>query len=70
MKRIYKNIKPSTESAKRGKPKYYAMFGGATGTTDTTSGRIALAPVPDTTYVFKIHYEAPNSLVGDNSGII
>jgi len=29
---------PSTESAKRGQPKYYAMFGGATGVTDTTSG--------------------------------
>ena len=41
-----------------GKPKYYAMFGGATGTTDTTSGRMMFAPVPDTTYKFKIHYEA------------
>ena len=30
----------STESAKRGQPKYYAMFGGATGNTDTTSGRM------------------------------
>jgi len=60
---------PSTESAKRGKPKYYAMFGGATGTTDTTSGRLFLAPAPDSTYVFKIHYEAiPNSLVTDTSG--
>ena len=60
---------PSTESAKRGKPKYYAMFGGATGTTDTTSGRLFLAPAPDNTYVFKIHYEAiPNSLVTDTSG--
>ena len=60
---------PSTESAKRGKPKYYAMFGGATGTTDTTSGRLFLAPAPDTTYVFKIHYEAiPNSLVTDTNG--
>ena len=49
---------PSTESAKRGKPKYYAMFGGATGVTDTTSGRLFLAPAPDSTYVFKIHYEA------------
>ena len=60
---------PSTESAKRGKPKYYAMFGGATGTTDTTSGRLFLAPAPDSTYVFKIHYEAiPTSLVTDTSG--
>ena len=30
----------STESAKRGQPKYYAMFGGATGESDTTSGRM------------------------------
>ena len=29
-------------SAAQGKPKYYAMFGGATGNTDTTSGRIFL----------------------------
>ena len=47
---------PSTESAKRGKPKYYAMFGGATGLSDTTSGRIMVAPVPDATYSFQIHY--------------
>ena len=40
---------PSTESAKRGQPKYYAMFGGATGESDTTSGRMMFAPVPDTT---------------------
>ena len=59
---------PSTESAKRGKPKYYAMFGGATGTTDTTSGRLFLAPAPDSTYVFKIHYEAiPTGLSSSNT---
>ncbi len=59
---------PSTESAKRGKPKYYAMFGGATGTTDTTSGRLFLAPAPDSTYVFKIHYEAiPDGLSSSNT---
>jgi hypothetical protein len=28
-----------------GMPKYYAMFGGATGVTDITSGRLFLAPV-------------------------
>ena len=60
---------PSTESAARAKPKYYAMFGGATGVTDTTSGRLFLAPAPDSTYVFKIHYNAiPTSLVTDTSG--
>ena len=46
----------STESASRGKPKYYAMFGGATGLSDTTSGRIMFAPVPDATYSFKVHF--------------
>ena len=51
-----------------GKPKYYALFGGATGTTDTTSGRLFLAPVPDSTYVFKIHYEAvPTPLSSSNT---
>ena len=41
-----------------GKPKYYAMKGGATGTTNTTSGGAFLSPIPDTTYVYKIHYNA------------
>ena len=60
---------PSTESAARAKPKYYAMFGGATGVTDTTSGRLFLAPAPDSTYVFKIHYNAiPTSLVTETGG--
>jgi len=60
---------PSEESASRGSPKYYAMFGGATGTTDTTSGRLMFAPVPDSTYVFKVHYNLkPTSLVTDTSG--
>ncbi len=59
---------PSTESAARAKPKYYAMFGGATGVTDTTSGRLFLAPAPDDTYVFKIHYEAiPDGLSSGNT---
>ena len=41
-----------------GKPKYYAMQGGATGNTNTTSGAILLSPIPDSTYVYKIHYNA------------
>ena len=57
---------PSTESAKRGQPKYYAMFGGATGESDTTSGRIMFAPVPDTTYKFRVHYNAMPVLLEDN----
>ena len=39
-----------------GFPKYYAMFGGATGLTDTTSGSIYLAPTPDVNYIFRIYY--------------
>ena len=39
-----------------GKPKYYAMQGGETGNTNTTSGALLLSPIPDTTYVFKVHY--------------
>jgi len=39
-----------------GKPKYYAMKGGATGNTSSTSGAILLAPVPDSTYEYQIHY--------------
>ena len=51
-----------------GKPKYYAMFGGATGLTDTTSGRLMVAPAPDTTYKFKIHYQAiPDGLSSSNT---
>jgi hypothetical protein len=41
-----------------GKPKFFAMQGGATGITNTTSGALLLSPIPDTTYVYKIHYNA------------
>ena len=41
-----------------GKPKFFAMQGGETGNTNTTSGAILLSPIPDTTYVFKVHYNA------------
>ena len=41
-----------------GRPKYYAMKGGATGNTSSTSGAILLAPVPDSTYEYQIHYNA------------
>jgi|TARA_R110002072_G_scaffold96444_1_gene212194 hypothetical protein len=39
-----------------GFPKYYAMKGGATGNTSSTSGSILLAPVPDSTYEYQIHF--------------
>jgi hypothetical protein len=41
-----------------GRPKYFAMKGGASGNTNTTSGAILLSPIPDATYVFKLHYNA------------
>ena len=56
-------------SPPRGLPKYYAQFGGATGTTDTTSGKYMFAPVPSTTYAFQVHFNAmPTSLVTNTSG--
>ena len=59
---------PSTESSKRGKPKYYAMFGAATGDGDTNSGRIYLSPTPDNTYKFRVHYnKMPATLASDNT---
>ena len=56
----------STASAKRGQPKYYAMFGGATGESDTTSGRMMFAPVPDTTYKFRVHFNKAPALLENN----
>ena len=39
-----------------GFPKYYAMFGGATLKTDTTSGGLYIAPTPDANYKFRVYY--------------
>ena len=50
-----------------GKPKYYSMFGGATGLSDTTSGSIYLAPTPDANYIFRIYYnKMPATLESGN----
>ena len=50
-------------------PKYYAMFGGATGTSSTTSGALYLAPTPDAAYMHRIYYDmVPQSLVTKTSG--
>ena len=50
-----------------GKPKYYAMFGGATGLSDTTSGSIYLAPTPDANYNFRIYFnKMPDTLESSN----
>ena len=58
-------------SAAQGQPKYYAMFGGGTGESDTTSGRIAFAPVPNTTYRFRVHFnKMPDLLEGDDTNYI
>ena len=55
-------------SAAQGQPKYYAMFGGATGDGDTNSGRIIVAPVPNTTYRYKVHFnKMPATLASDNT---
>tara|TARA_R100000697_G_scaffold24508_1_gene32414 strand:+ start:2662 stop:3393 length:732 start_codon:yes stop_codon:yes gene_type:complete len=51
-----------------GLPKYYAMFGGATGTTQTTSGALYVAPTPDVQYQFIIHYNVlPQFLSSSNT---
>ena len=55
-------------SAAQGQPKYYAMFGGATGDGATNSGRIIVAPVPNTTYRYKVHFnKMPDTLASDNT---
>ena len=52
-----------------GLPKYYAMFGGATGVTDTTSGGLYIAPTPDAAYKFRIYYNLlPIGLETNTSG--
>jgi len=54
----------------KGLPKYYAMFGGATtGTTTSTSGAIYIGPTPDQNYQYIIHYNAlPTGLETNTSG--
>jgi hypothetical protein len=49
-------------------PKYYSMFGGATGTGATTSGAVYLAPTPDQNYLYIIHWnKLPQALSGSNT---
>ena len=58
----------STGQDVTGVPKYYAMFGGATGLTDSTSGGFYLAPTPDENYFFRIYYnKLPTGLSGSNA---
>jgi hypothetical protein len=50
-----------------GKPKYYSMFGGATGLSDTESGAIYVAPTPDANYIYRIYFnKMPNTLEASN----
>ena len=50
-----------------GLPKYYSMFGGATGLSDTTSGAMYFAPTPDQAYKFRIYYnKMPATLESSN----
>ena len=50
-----------------GKPKYYSMFGGATGLSDTESGSIYLAPTPDANYIYRIYFnKMPDTLESTN----
>ena len=59
----------STGQDVTGFPKYYAMFGGATAVSDTTSGGMYIAPTPDANYMFRIYYDLmPTSLVTKTSG--
>ena len=52
-----------TTNSVTGFPKYYAMFGGADNTTDTSSGGMYIAPTPDAAYRFRIYYnKMPNGL--------
>ena len=51
-----------------GFPKYYAMFGGATDTSDTTSGGMYIAPTPDAAYKFRVYYnKMPDGLSGSTT---
>jgi len=59
---------PNTGQDVTGKPKYYAMFGGAIGLTDSTSGGLYLAPTPDINYYFRIYYnKLPPGLSAGNT---
>jgi len=50
-----------------GLPKYYAMFGGATGLTDSTSGGLYVAPTPAANYKFRIYYNKYPTGLGSGS---
>ena len=51
-----------------GFPKYYAMFGGATALTDTTSGGMYFAPTPDANYRYRVYFNKMPVGLGTGSG--
>ena len=51
-----------------GFPKYYAMFGGATGLTDSTSGGMYFAPTPDANYRYRVYFNKMPVGLGTGSG--
>ncbi len=51
-----------------GFPKYYAMFGGAVGLTDSTSGGMYIAPTPAASYMYRIYYNKMPVGLGTGSG--
>ena len=57
----------STGQDTTGLPKYYGMFGGATGDGSTTSGNIIMAPTPDANYLINIHGNAMPTGLGTNT---
>ena len=56
-----------TTNSVTGFPKYYAMFGGADNTTDTSSGGMYIAPTPDANYKFRIYYNKYPTGLGSGS---
>ena len=60
-----------TTNSVTGFPKYYAMFGGATGLSDTTSGGMYFAPTPAANDKFRVYYnKVPVLLEGSNTNYI
>jgi hypothetical protein len=59
------------DNTSKGTPKYYAHFGGATGLSDTTSGKFMVAPTPSATFAFQIHYNIVQSILeGEGTNFI
>ena len=62
------DVGSATSQDTTGLPKYYSMFGGATGTGATTSGAIYLAPTPDENYIHIVHWnKLPQALAAGNT---